>query len=45
MYKLCLTGKLRIIKFINNKDLNKKSELIDKCRHSDKFFLANVNSW
>ena len=41
--QLCLTEKLWIIKFLNNKDLlNKKSELIIKCRHLNKFLLANV---
>ena len=31
--QLCLAEKLWIIKFINNKDLDRKSELIGKCRH------------
>ena len=43
--QLCLTEKLWIIKFINNEDiLNKKSELINKCRHLNNFLLANVKN-
>ena len=39
MCKLCLTEKLCIINHINdNKILNKKSELINKCRYLKKFF-------
>ena len=41
--KLCLTEKLWIIKFINDENmLNKKSELVSKCRHLNKHFLRNV---
>ena len=37
---LCLTGKLWIINFIqDNNYLNKKSKLINKCRHINKFLL------
>ena len=40
---LCLTEKLWIINFIHdNIYLNKKSELINKCRHFNKFLLRNV---
>ena len=40
---LCLTEKLWIINFIHvNNYLNKKSELINKCRHINKFLLKNV---
>ena len=40
---LCLTEKLWIINFIyDNNYLNKKSELINKCRHINKFLLKNV---
>ena len=43
--QLCLTEKLWIIKFIDNNDLlNKKSELINKYRHLNKFLLANVKN-
>ena len=38
---LCLTEKLMIIKHSNNKLLNKRSELISKCRHENKFYLKN----
>ena len=40
---LCLTEKLWIINFIHdNNYFNKKSELINKCRHFNKFLLWNV---
>ena len=39
--QLCLTEKLLIIKFINNKDPLNKS---NKCRHLNKFLLANVKN-
>ena len=40
MCKLCLTEKLWIINHINDHNmLNKKSELINKCRHLKKFLL------
>ena len=43
---LCLTEKLWIINFIHdNNYLNKKSELINKCRHFNKFLLRNVKWW
>ena len=41
--KLCFMEKYWIIKDINNPDLlNKKSELINKCRHVNKILLKNV---
>ena len=43
MCKLCLTEKLWIINHINdNNILNKKSELINKCRHLNRFLLKHV---
>ena len=43
MCKLCLTEKLWIINHINdNNILNKNSELINKCRHLNKFLLKRV---
>ena len=42
---LRITENLWIIKFLNNKDLlNKKSELVNKCTHLNKFLLANVKN-
>ena len=38
---LCLAEKLYIIKHSNNNLLNKRSELISKCRHENKFYLKN----
>ena len=41
--KLCLTEKLWIINFINDgKMLNKRSELLSRCRHLDRHLLRNV---
>ena len=41
--KLCLTEMLLIINFINNGDmLNKRSELLNSCRHLKKHLLRNV---
>ena len=41
--KLCLTGKLFIIKsFDNTQLLNKKSELVDTCRHKNKLSLESL---
>ena len=41
--KLCLTEKLWIVNHISdNNILNKKSELINKCRHLKKFLLKHV---
>ena len=43
MCKLCLTEKPWIVNHINdNNMLNKKSELINKCRHLKKFLLKHV---
>ena len=46
IYPLSITEKLWNIEFVNNnKDLlNKKSELIKKCRHLNKFLLVNVKN-
>ena len=38
---LCLAEKLYIIKCSNSNLLNKRSELVSKCRHENKFFLKN----
>ena len=43
MCKLCLEEKLWIINHINdNNTLNKKSELIKKCRYLKKFLLKHA---
>ena len=39
---LCLTEKVMIIKSNSNNLLNKRSELISKCRHENKFYLKNI---
>ena len=41
---LCLTEKLFILKADKASLLNKRSELISKCRHENKFYLANNKS-
>jgi len=38
---LCLTEKLMITKHSNDNLLNKRSELISKCRHENKFYLIS----
>ena len=38
---LCQAEKLYIIKYSNKNLLNKRSELISKCRHENKFYLKN----
>ena len=38
---LCLTEKLMIITADKSKLLNKRSEIISKCRHENKFYLSN----
>ena len=38
---LCLTEKLYLIKAKKPTLLNKRTELISKCRHENKFYLAN----
>ena len=40
---LCLAEKLQIIKVKPEELLNKRSELISKCRHKNKFLLKNVD--
>ena len=41
--QLCLQEKLAIISYENPEDLlNKKSEILNKCRHASKFLLKNV---
>ena len=43
LFKLCLTEKLSIINFINDGNmLNKRSELLSRCRHLKKHLLRNV---
>ena len=41
---LCLTEKLLIIDGDDNKLLNKRSELISKCRHENKYYLMNYKT-
>ena len=41
---LCLTEKLYLIRAKKPYLLNKRSELISKCRHENKFYLANFTS-
>ena len=41
---LCLTEKLHIIKTDKTNLLNKRSELISKCRHENKYYLMNFKS-
>jgi hypothetical protein len=41
---LCLTEKLHIIKADKASLLNKRSELISKCRHENKFYLVITKS-
>ena len=42
---LCLHEKFEIINYTNQKELlNKRSELISKCRHENKYMLANYKS-
>ncbi len=40
---LCLTEKLSILSAEKNRLLNKRSELISKCRHENKFYLSNFS--
>ena len=40
---LCLTEKLHIIRADTSTLLNKRSELISKCRHENKFLLKNLS--
>ena len=41
---LCLTEKLAIIEGEPNKILNKRAELVSKCRHENKFYLSNYKT-
>ena len=42
---LCLHEKFEIVNYPNQKELlNKRSELISKCRHANKYLLANYKS-
>ena len=42
-YKLCLTETFFIIQSLDYKNfLNKKSELVNKCRYQNKLWLGNV---
>ena len=48
MCRLCLQEKVEIISYTNpNELLNKRSKLVSKCRHVNKFLLANykANDW
>ena len=38
---LCLAEKLEIAWAIKTRSLNKRSELVSKCRHENKFYLCN----
>ena len=41
--KLCLTEKFYIIESLDDRNLlNKKSELVSKCRYQNKLLLCNV---
>ena len=39
---LCLTEKLEILNGLPSELLNKRSELVSKCRHENKFLLRNL---
>lgn len=41
---LCLNEKYEILTFKGNNLLNQKNELISKCRHQNKFLLANFDT-
>ena len=41
---LCDSEKLLIIKNLSGNLVNKKSELVSKCRHQNKFLLKNFKS-
>ena len=41
---LCLMEKFYIINADNNTSLNKRSELVSKCRHENKFYLSNFKA-
>ena len=40
--QLCLNEKLHILEYSEQNLLNKRSEIISKCRHKDKFLLKNI---
>ncbi|XP_047145701.1 uncharacterized protein LOC124818701 [Hydra vulgaris] len=40
--KLCLHDKLEILSFNGNNLLNKKDEILSKCRHLNKFLLSSI---
>ena len=40
---LCLTEKLSIINADKTTTLNKRSELVSKCRHKNKYYLAHFS--
>eukprot|EP00111_Clytia_hemisphaerica_P012693 TCONS_00037353-protein len=43
--RLCLQEKLEILRYENKSELlNKRSEIVSKCRHMNKFMLANYKS-
>ena len=41
MCNLCLAEKLEIIKADKKRSLNKRTELVSKCRHENRFYLCN----
>ena len=41
---LCITEKLHIINADETNSINKRSELISKCRHENKFYLRNYKT-
>ena len=41
MCNLCLAEKLEIIKADKKRSLNKRTELVSKCRHENRFYLGN----
>ena len=43
-YNLCLAEKFFIIKAEKSTLLNKRSELVSKCRHENKFYLMNLKA-
>ena len=41
-YDLCLDEKVAIARYKGDGLLNKRTELLSKCRHRNKFIIANV---
>ena len=41
-YDLCLAEKVAIARYKGDGLLNKRTELLSKCRHRNKFIIANV---